>query len=310
VPIHTGRTLENTANATIAGELLPAIPHAFSLPFSGAFKSDSSLGYITDYTAGSVVVFDVDTDRVVTSITGLGNPIGAAVSGDDTLLYVANSAGGAGSIKEINLSTHAVTARSLASTAVFPGYVALSPDETKLAVSCLGGGGVTNRLYVYNVPAWTLAATCVIGGADALSGKIAWEGNDVVWVPIPSHNAVYRCVSSTQTVSYNFSFTAAQSVAVSSGGLGESLFVVSPSNTYRAAYYVLPSNATTAPTFYDGGSEADFISLGLSTDDFIYEGTTNGQIKVYQGGTVFFTPSNQPFWGDVCKIEVWGGEAA
>jgi hypothetical protein len=309
-PIILGRTLENHANATIAGEYIPAVPYVTGGAADVVFKSDSSRAYVSDWFGAvpQVVVVDTLTDRVLTVIPGF-SPIGMAITDDDSKVFVCTGAG-ANAIKIINTTTHAVTTQSLASTSVVSAQCEISPDGTKLAVATGGGSGVTNRVYVYTVgtggTTWTLLATCVVGGADSFPGPIAWEGNNVVWAPYETLNAVYRCQVDTQGVS-SFAFTGANCVAVTGSGLGKSLFVTSATNTDRMAYYVLPSSSAVAPTKYDNANLFDMYSVQLSSDDFIYQGTDDGQVYINQGGQIWCRP-NSGFWGEGVTVRVFGGE--
>jgi WD40 repeat protein len=309
VPIAVGRSLENVYDTAIAGEFLPAIPHVFTTAFDMCFKPDGSRGYVADWFGAAVVVIDVLTDRVLTSIPG--NTTSVACTADGSKVFVA-AGSGAGNIRIIDTTTHAVTTQSTAATDAAAAWVRFSPDGTKLAVYMSGGGGTTNRVYVYttgtNGSTWTLTATCVIGGATHQATSLAWEGNDVVWVPLSAHNAVYRCVVSTQTVT-SFTHVGASGVRVSSNGLGKTLFVASASSTTNCmAYYVLPSTAGVAPTKYDGWNSYPFYDVELSHDNFIYEGSSGTVLMLHQGGIInIMAGALAGFWNDYCRVKVFGG---
>jgi hypothetical protein len=312
VPIVLGRTLENYPNAAIAGEYLSAVPYVTGGAADVAFKADSTRAYVSDWFGAvpGVVVIDTATDRVLTKVTGF-SPIGMAMCQDSTKLFVCTG-GGAGAIKIIDTTTHAVTTQSLASTSVLSAYCKISPDGTKLAVATSGGGGVTNRVYVYTVgtggTTWTLLATCVVGGVDTFPGPLAWEGNNVVWVPYTTMNVVCRCQVDTQQVS-SFATTNAQSCSVTGKGLGTSLFVGSPDHADRMCYYVLPSTHGVAPTKFDGHNLYDVYDITLSDDDFIYQGTDDGRIYINQGGQIWVraNAASGVFWGEGATVSVSGG---
>lgn len=306
VPVNLGRSLENVPNTTMYGEYIPAIPYPFGGPNDACFKSDSSRGYVADWfgSAPGIVVFDVATDRVITNITGFAG-ISCDMSADDSKLYVATGSAAAGTIKEINTTTHAVTTHSLPVTTLFDAAIRVSPDGTKVAIAC-GDNGTSNRVYVYTLATWTLAQTFVIGGAASFPGKIAWEGNNVVWVPYPSLNNFYRCQVDTGQIMAT-PYSSPQSMAVTGQGLGKALFVASPSDTHRMAYYNLPSTHGTALVMFDGNNSQNLWDIELSSDDFIYQGTTDGRVVVNQGGSISINASNKPFWGERCKVSVFGG---
>jgi hypothetical protein len=308
-PVAVGRSMENVWDTAVAGEFLPAVPHVFTTAFDMAFKPDGSRGYVADWFGSAVIVVDVLTDRVLTSIPG--NTVSVACTADGSKVFVA-AGSGAGNIRIIDTATHAVTTQSTAATDASASWVRFSPDGTKLAVYMGGGGGTSNRVYVYTTgtggTTWTLTATCVIGGATHQATSLAWEGNDIVWVPLSAHNAVYRCVVSTQTVT-SFTHVGASGVRVSSGGLGQTLFVASTSSTTNClAYYVLPSTAGVTPTKYDGWNSYPFYDVELSHDNFIYEGSSGTVLMLHQGGVVNIQAGALAgFWNDYCRVKVFGG---
>ncbi len=120
----------------------------FRSPESIVVTSDGKRAYVTDRTAGCVVVLDVAGGKKIGEVALGGDPRGLCLSPDDHTLYVARRLGG--SVAIIDTATRKVLAQ--VSVPRRPIAVALAPKGHRLFVTTED----TNRIWVYDCSAQPL----------------------------------------------------------------------------------------------------------------------------------------------------------
>lgn len=118
-----------TSHFCIAAE--PATP-VWRSPYQLTVSPDGNRLYITDRTAGCVVVADAVTQQVVSEIPLQGEPCGLCLTPDGQTLYVAERV--SGTVAIVDTATAKVTGRIAVD--LWPFAVALAPQSKRLYVGC------------------------------------------------------------------------------------------------------------------------------------------------------------------------------
>jgi gliding motility-associated-like protein len=137
----------------------------------------SSIGnaYIANFNSGNVSVISTETGLVTSTIASGSNPVGVAISPDQTFVYVTNT--GSNSISVIDTRSNSVSATI--TVGQNPIGIVISPDGSKLYVT----NSADNTVSVVSIVTNTVVAKIVVGGSPAgiaisPDGGTLYVGND------------------------------------------------------------------------------------------------------------------------------------
>ena len=137
VPTNQFYVLFNDTSGNVTGVLASTLVDQTSIPV-GSFPyrlkmlSDGSKIFTSDSGSDQVSVIDVATETVIDTI-GVTDPLGMALSPDQTKLYVAEGSG-SDNIRVINTSTHAIERTITLARTNSAEFIAISPDGGFLAL--------------------------------------------------------------------------------------------------------------------------------------------------------------------------------
>ncbi len=130
-----------------------------ALSSNSAWAQSAPLLYVTNQFGNTVSVISTSTDTVTSAVTGLSEPWGAAVRGDESLVYAVNlNGGGTGFVSVINTATNTIVANNIP-VGNGPTAIALTPNGSTAYVT----NESSNTVTAINTATNTVAATISVG---------------------------------------------------------------------------------------------------------------------------------------------------
>ena len=360
LPVLAARTLENwidldlpnidtTTAVGINGPTdLAVAPPTLLLPSGVLVPGDSSRVYVANFTGRRLQVIDTKFDDIVLSVNPITSPedpdifapYSVTISLDGTKAYVTDVENKG--IVKVNLPAGTLDTFYPAPTNLVPVLCRMSPDGTRLAVSCSSTVGGNFQLVVYNTATMAvIGAPLDLGYSSGSLLPVSWElpvrgannlysaatGN--LWIGRHGPNDIKRVLVTATTVAFDttpsktFPMPKVEWTAISPDS-GKTLFAVGSSTTAADnvfAYFDMTASGAGPTPAFDSltnqmGPGLRYRSVALSSDVFIYLAQSapgTGMIQAVPGGRMYCSADPTGVKPEAirtmeyCRVSVWNG---